>query len=139
MEDLTQAELKRKLHYDPDTGIFTWKVFSPGITIGKVAGAISSGYIRIKVHPSLQYAHRLAWLYVYGYFPEHGTDHINGIKTDNRIANLREATHDSTSTRSMSPPQYGQYWNSSIAIPGSPGTVTLHPVVQCVPKSNHSQ
>lgn len=50
------------------------------------------GYIAIKVNGKTYKAHRLAWLYVYGVFPKEQTDHLNGIKSDNSIKNLREAT-----------------------------------------------
>ncbi len=36
--------------------------------------------------------HRAAWLYVYGSWPAGVIDHINGVKHDNRIANLRDVT-----------------------------------------------
>jgi hypothetical protein len=52
----------------------------------------SLGYVQIKISGKLYHAHRLAWLYVYGYMPEKEIDHINRIRDDNRIANLREAT-----------------------------------------------
>lgn len=91
---LTQAELKRKLHYDPETGLFTWKM-SPALVIkaGDVAGCVNDlGYIRIRINYKHIRAHRLVWLYVYGYIPNCDIDHINMIKTDNRLCNLREAT-----------------------------------------------
>jgi hypothetical protein len=91
---ITELELKELLHYNPDTGIFTWLVNkAKTIKAGSVAGTLtSSGYIHIKIDYKLYKAHRLAWLYVHGKFPEHHTDHINGIRNDNRIVNLREAT-----------------------------------------------
>jgi hypothetical protein len=93
---ITQAELKERLHYDPDTGVFTWLKKGGGF-LSKTCGHISAhgqdaGYVRIAMGGKKYRAHRLAWLYVYGSWPELGLDHINRIKADNRIANLREAT-----------------------------------------------
>ena len=99
---LTQAELKTRLHYDPETGIFTWlplpvvhyahKSWNTRFA-GKQAGFIKKlGYIDIALNHKEYKAHRLAWLYVYGYFPPDDIDHINRNKTDNQITNLREAT-----------------------------------------------
>lgn len=93
--DLTADRLKTLLDYDPDTGIFTRKIrTSNRIAVGDVAGCIhSSGYWHIKVDGKMLKGHRLAWLYVYGEWPEHEIDHINGDPSDNRIANLRDITH----------------------------------------------
>ena len=98
---LTQELLKEKLHYDKDTGVFTWlDVKSNGYKMrGKVAGNTNAltGYSSIGFTLSeakfyVYLAHRLAWLYEYGEFPKDGLDHINHVKTDNRIKNLRIAT-----------------------------------------------
>lgn len=93
---LTQNLLKEFLHYDEDTGMFTWKAktskFSH-VNIGSSAGSINScGYIHIKLFSKNYKAHQLVWLYVYGVFPSKVIDHINGITYDNRIINLREVT-----------------------------------------------
>jgi hypothetical protein len=88
--ELTQEILKSWLHYDPETGVFTWLC---GRRAGRVVGSKrKDGYIHFEVAGTAYLAHRLAFLYVHGRFPKHTTDHINGVKDDNRINNLREAT-----------------------------------------------
>lgn len=90
---ITQSRLKELLHYDPDTGVFTWLVSRQRIRCGDVAGCIrSDGYRKIGVVGKPYQAHRLAWLYMTGSWPKDGTDHRNGVKDDNRWDNLREAT-----------------------------------------------
>ena len=88
IKDLTQKELKELFDYDKDTGIFTWRVDKGTAKKGSVAGCESKGYISIRINGKLYLAHRLVWLYIYGYFPENLIDHNNGIKNDNRISNL---------------------------------------------------
>ena len=92
--DLTPARLREVLSYDPDTGIFT-RNFSTSTRVrpGDVAGGVgSSGYINIKIGKVHFLGHRLAWLYVNGFWPERRIDHINGVLTDNRMSNLRQAS-----------------------------------------------
>jgi len=89
---ITQAELKELLNYDQETGVFTWKVSKPGRNFGSIAGTRHvNGYTHIQLNRKIYKAHRLAWLYVHGYFPE-CIDHINNNRDDNRIVNLREST-----------------------------------------------
>ncbi len=94
MNDLTQEQLKSKLDYNPNTGIFTWNRKGIGIAIGKVAGTLlSGGYIHIGLNNKQYLAHRLAVLYMTGKFPREVTDHINHNKRDNRWENIRTCTH----------------------------------------------
>ncbi len=92
---ITQEMIKELLIYNPDTGIFLWKIASVGrIKMLGVAGSKhNQGYIVITIKGKAYLAHRLAWLYVYGEIPREQLDHINNIRSDNRIANLRVATH----------------------------------------------
>jgi hypothetical protein len=92
--ELTQAQLKHLLHYDLDTGEFTWvRRASPVVTIGAVAGCVSvENYWYIKVRGRCYRAHRLAYLYMTGEWPKHEIDHMNGNRSDNRWVNLREVT-----------------------------------------------
>ena len=88
---LSQSNLKRLLSYDSETGVFTWREPRKGVRVNSAVGVISSrGYIIIRVYGVCYRAHRLAFLYVYGEIPSDQVDHINGIKTDNRMINLRE-------------------------------------------------
>ncbi|MFZ2541849.1 MAG: HNH endonuclease [Gallionella sp.] len=91
---LTQTRLKQLLDYNPETGVFTRRVVISNRTkVGDVAGTLNAkGYIIIRVDGKQYLAHRLAWLCAQGEFPPNEIDHINGIKTDNRICNLRAAT-----------------------------------------------
>jgi hypothetical protein len=91
---LTQNLLKELLSYNCETGIFTWKQpFSRRVSIGDKAGCVTARrYVVVGVMGKLYLAHRLAWLYMYGYFPEKGIDHINRDTTDNRGVNLREVS-----------------------------------------------
>lgn len=93
MEKVTYDEVHELFDYDPATGILTNKTSRRKARKGKMAGHPGGhGHLQIGVKGKKYLAHQLAWLYHYGYFPEHGLDHINRIKTDNRIVNLREAT-----------------------------------------------
>ena len=91
----TAEHLRSVLHYDHATGIFTRKVStSNNVKVGDVAGCPDGhGYLNIMVCSRKYKAHRLAWLYMYGEWPNDQIDHINRIRTDNRIANLREVSH----------------------------------------------
>lgn len=90
---LTQERLKELLDYSPETGEFVWKVTKGSRAIaGEKAGKTPCGihgYVFIRIDRKAYRAHQLAWLYVHGYFPDTDIDHINRVRHDNRIANLR--------------------------------------------------
>lgn len=93
IDDLTFARVSEALSYNADTGVVAWKVRRNQNAIpGKPAGNIckTTGYRKIQVDGRTKTAHRLAWLLSYGRYPDGDVDHINGIRTDNRLCNLRE-------------------------------------------------
>ena len=93
MSKLTQERVKEVLNYDEDTGIFTWrKRIGVHCVIGREAGYKSDGYIRIQIDKTGYCAHRVAWLYAYGKLPDGQIDHINHIRDDNRLSNLRDVS-----------------------------------------------
>lgn len=90
---LTQQRLKELLSYDPDTGAFTWLVTTSNrAPAGTRAGSSSHEYVTIRVDKRRYPAHRLAWLYMTGGWPEAQIDHRDQDRSNNRWANLRGAT-----------------------------------------------
>lgn len=91
---LTQDKLKSLLHYNPETGVFIWiKENRRGIRGNGIAGSLTdNGYLNIGISGTLYRAHRLAWFYMIGEWPENDIDHINHKRTDNRWVNLRVCT-----------------------------------------------
>ena len=88
---MTQDEVKRLFEYRD--GALYWKVRRSGVNTGDQAGCLSSsdGYWRIRANSRLYQAHRLIFLWHHGYLPSE-VDHVNNIRDDNRIENLRAAT-----------------------------------------------
>ena len=99
---LTQARLKELLDYDPETGVFVWKVSRSRKRAGSVAGSKhSAGYINIRIDGPKYLAHRLAWFFTTGKWPREQIDHINCVRADNRFENLRESSPGENARNSL--------------------------------------
>ena len=92
--DLTAERLRHLLDFDPDTGVFRWRIKWYRMNAGDVAGSPDGrGYLRIVISGRSYKSHRLAWLHVHGEWPEGDIDHINGDRSDNRVTNLKVCTN----------------------------------------------
>ena len=82
MSEITQAELRRRLDYDPETGVFTWRITVNSRAIaGETAGTKNGlGYHQLTLDRKIYLAHRLAWLYMTGEWPKDQIDHRNTMK-----------------------------------------------------------
>jgi hypothetical protein len=108
---ITQERLKSLLTYDPDTGEFRWRFQRQRCPVGALAGTSSyHGYVVIKLNGRSYRAHRLAWLYQHGCWPDGELDHVNRQRNDNRITNLREASRFANcQNRVKSPAAHSQH------------------------------
>ncbi len=102
MNAISHARLSSLLKYDEETGLFSWRVQRGPVKAGSLClNKDREGYIRIGIDRRLYFAHRLAWFYVYGTWPFYLLDHCNCVKDDNRISNLREASHSQNLANSV--------------------------------------
>lgn len=129
---VTAEHVRALLDYDPATGVFTRRVrTSSQVAVGERAGTLDSGgYRRIRIGNQRYQAARLAWLWVHGRWPAHEIDHINRVRNDDRIANLREATrieqegnkgppaHNNSGLRGVSWDKRDRRWRAGIRING---------------------
>ena len=96
--------IRENLRYDPETGYLWWtnpsenSVRTPKSLNKPVGYTHSEGYLHFSFKLSSKkvwlFSHRVAWFLYYGSWPKDMLDHINGIRWDNRIENLREATNE---------------------------------------------
>lgn len=89
---LTQDRVKKLFDYDEGNLIRKVQT-SNRVQVGDIVGCLNSGgYLQTGIDGKMYYIHRLVWLWHKGYFPEHGLDHINQKRINNRIENLREVS-----------------------------------------------
>lgn len=91
--NLTAASVRELFDYDPETGALTHahSKKNNAVKAGADAGAVDSdGYWRTSIDGVSFRVHRLVWLHFHGSEPSGQIDHINGVRTDNRICNLRD-------------------------------------------------
>ncbi len=106
-----------RFKYNPDTGIITNRVSSGKARKGEEAGTKNKcGYRTLYILNGRYLGHRVAWFIYYGYWPKYTIDHINGIRDDNRIVNLRDVEHKENQKnlsiqKSNTSGYTGVYWN----------------------------
>jgi hypothetical protein len=96
--------LQALFRYEPETGAIYSKTANTSRRLGERCDRLSANYLSVYVAPKLYLAHRVAWKLYYGTEPPFWLDHINGDRLDNRIANLREATHPQNMCNRPAPP-----------------------------------
>lgn len=109
--DISAEYARQLLDYNPETGALTWKARTPdmfgrgkgnqsperqcarwnGMYAGKPAGGLRKGYVRLRLGPFRVHAHVVIWVMIYGSMPANQIDHRSGVRSDNRLENLREA------------------------------------------------
>lgn len=100
--DLTAERLRSVLSYDPGTGQFVWLVRRGSVSPGSRAGHLdpTTGYVSISIDGVSYRAHRLAWLFTHGQWPQECLDHKDGDRANNRLDNLRPADNSQNAANS---------------------------------------
>ena len=106
---LTLERAAQLLTCDPEAGIIRWIKgdVKRRVASGQIAGWLNkTGYRLVEIDGVSHLVHRLIWLFVHGEFPSDILDHINGVRTDNRIVNLRIVSHSENNQNRWSVPSF---------------------------------
>lgn len=124
---LSFEDVSALLAYDPDTGLFTWKVdASKNVKAGSSAGCLkgartsrktgkTSRYLYIRVRDFETPAARVAWLLSHGVWPEGNVGFKDGDSANLRLGNLVEAqfmttvSHGEAKSRKLSKDRVRHY------------------------------
>lgn len=126
-EDISVEYLRTRLRYEPETGKLFWldnedmpKKWRARWAGKEASSGTSYGYRQVTLKPYGLMAHRVCWALYHGGWPSDCIDHINGIRVDNRIVNLRVVSKQENQ-RNMKKPSnntsgvVGVRWESSRA------------------------
>ncbi|MFM6981501.1 MAG: HNH endonuclease signature motif containing protein [Microbacteriaceae bacterium] len=127
--ELNQAVVRDFFSYDPEEGVLRWRKRRYGVTVGAVAGSMTNGARQLELGGRAYLAHRIIWLYMTGDWPKHMIDHINGVRDDNRWANLRDVSRVVNGQNMRKPPKSNKHgyfgvtpvrgkWRATITING---------------------
>lgn len=140
--NLTRERLREALSYSPETGHFTWLIRpAKNVKVGAIAGGrTTTGYLLIGLDGENFLAHRLAYFYMYGVWPSRHIDHVNGVRSDNRAENIREASTEENMQNlrtaplgakspllGVSPNRNGTAFRSFIKVKGKQHYLGTHP------------
>jgi hypothetical protein len=126
---ISYERLKELLHYDPSTGWFTWLIDSSMTKKGERAGGHHSlGYRQIGIDYQKYLEHHLVVFYMTGEWPKFEIDHINHIRDDNRLCNIRDISrsanghnkglHTCNTSGYTGVSRHGNAWRSYISVNG---------------------
>lgn len=131
---ITPEILRQLLRYEPDSGFLYWKPRDLSWFVNKrafgrwnaifpgkraLATPHRSGYLAGEILWEGHLAHRVAVAMSTGEWPKE-VDHINGVKTDNRLVNLRVVDRKGNSRnrprqRNSTTPHMGIYWRKDVS------------------------
>ena len=129
---ITLSELKNLYDFDPGTGVFSRRISTTRAKAGSFGSVNDQGYVVLFLNGCSVRGHRTAWFYFYGEWPKSNLDHINGNRSDNRICNLREASHqqnmknrkirldNSCGYKGVGPNKHCKTWRARITVNGRP-------------------
>lgn len=117
----TQEEVRIRFTYDPETGVLRHTDYNkhvPELHWREAGSLHPNGYRIVSIRRRLYPVHQIAWLFTYGELPDGHLDHINRVKHDNRIANLRKATpsqnmHNSSMYSNNKSGEQGVCWHKA--------------------------